>query len=135
MTKVSVKATEGNRPVVLVAIEPRFYAHAIGTVIGQSRPLLDVRIVEPEDLSAEVLRLRPRLVLCSRPDGRPDRDGATAWVEFYPYAEAPPRVKIRMDDRCSTLEDADLTDLLSIVDGRRFPSRSNGQCTCAPRSA
>ena len=117
---------EGDRPVILVAIQPRLYASAIGSVIRRLRPWLDLRVVEPDDLAAEVRRLGPRLVLCSQPRGCPGRDGDPAWVEFYPYAEAPPRVMIRADGHCSTLEDADLKDLLSIVDNRGIWSPAKG---------
>ena len=103
---------------VLVAIEPRLYASAIGAAIGQQRPRLDLRVVEPDDLVAAVPRLGPSLVLCSQPRGRTGRDGGPAWVEFYPYAEAPPRIRVRAGGRCSTLEDVDLEDLLRIVDSR-----------------
>lgn len=113
---VPVGGVQGDRPVVLVAIQPRLYAGAIGEVIGRMRPGLDLRVVEPDVLAAEVLRLGPRLVLCSQPRPRVTRAASPVWVEFYPYAEAP-KISIREDGRCSTLEDADLGDLLSIVDG------------------
>lgn len=108
--------SEGEVPVILVAVEPRVYAGAIGAAIGRLRPGLDLRVVEPDDLAAEVPRLRPALVLCSRTSGREGREGG-AWVEFYPYAETP-KVRIRAGGRCSTLGDVDLKDLLRIVDSR-----------------
>ncbi|QIN81970.1 hypothetical protein GBA63_04410 [Rubrobacter tropicus] len=128
MTGVS----EGDRPVVLVAVEPRLYASAIGTAIGRLRPRLDLRVVDPDDLAAEVRRLGPRLVLCSQPYRRSGRDGGPVWVEFYPYAEAP-KISIRADGHCSTLEDADLEDLLSIVDGLGVPCAKPGRDDRAAR--
>ena len=101
---------------VLVAVEPRAYAGAIGAAIGRLRPRLDVRVVEPAALVAEVSRLEPLVVLCSQP--RATAVGDPDWVEFYPYAAAP-KVRIRAGGRSSTLEDADLEDLLSIIDGAR----------------
>lgn len=121
--------SEGDRPVALVAVEPRAYASAIGEAIGRLRPGLDVRVVEPGDLAAEVLRLRPFLVFCSQARERSGRDGGPAWVEFYPYA-AVSKVRIHAEGRCSTREDVDLDDLLSIVDGEglRFPSDARDAC-------
>ena len=101
-------------PKVLVAIEPRAYRHSIGAIIGDLRPRLDVRVVEPDELVGEAERLGPHLVLCSQPEPR-KRDRFRSWVEFYPYADEP-KVRIRIDDRWSVLEDADLNDLLAIVD-------------------
>jgi hypothetical protein len=51
-----------------VAIEPRAYRDAIGRVVGDLRPSLDVRVVQPEELGGEVERLAPQLVLCSGPE-------------------------------------------------------------------
>jgi hypothetical protein len=59
---------------------------------------LDVRVVEPEELVGEAERLGPHLVLCS-----------------HPYADEP-KVRIRIEDRWSVLEDAGLDDLLAVVD-------------------
>ena len=55
-------------PVVLVALRPRSYSDTIGHVIGELRPNLAVRVVEPCDLAEQVLRFRPDLVLCSQPN-------------------------------------------------------------------
>ena len=102
------------RPKALVAIEPRAYRHAIGAVIGDLRPRVDVRVVDPEKLVREAERLNPHLVLCSQPEpGK--REHFRSWVEFHPYADEP-KVRIRIEDRWSVLEDAGLEDLLAIVD-------------------
>ena len=103
-----------DRPKVLVAIEPRAYRHTIGAIIGDLRPRLDVRVIEPETLVGEAERLGPQLVLCSQPEPR-KRERFRSWVEFHPYADEP-KVSIRIEDRWSVLEDADLDDLLAIVD-------------------
>ena len=42
------EASPNERPKVLVAIEPRAYRDAIGRVVGDLRPSLDVRVVQPE---------------------------------------------------------------------------------------
>ena len=98
----------------MVAIEPRVYRHAIAAVIGGLRPKLDVRVVEPEEIVEEAERLDPHLVLCSRPEPR-RRGRSRSWVEFHPYADEP-KVRIRIEDQWSVLGDADLDDLLAIVD-------------------
>lgn len=120
---------EGDRPVALVAVEPRAYASVIGAVVGRLRPGLDVRVVEPEDLPTEVLRLSPFLVLCSQARERAGRDGGPVWVEFYPYA-AVSKLRVHAGGRLSTREDVDLDGLLSIVDGEglRFPSGARDAC-------
>ncbi len=53
---------------VLVSLRPRSYSDTIGQVIGELRPELTVRVVEPVELAEEVLRLHPDLVLCSQPN-------------------------------------------------------------------
>jgi hypothetical protein len=98
----------------LVAIEPRAYRHAIAAVIGDLRPRLDVRVVEPEELVEEAESLDPHLVLCSQQEPS-KRERFRSWVEFHPYADEP-KVRIRIEDRWSVLEDAGLDDLLTIVD-------------------
>ena len=97
-----------------MAIEPRAYRYAIATVIGDLRPKVDVRVVDPEVLVGEAERLGPHLVLCSQPEPH-KRERFRSWVEFHPYADEP-KVRIRIEDRWSVLEDADLDDLLAIVD-------------------
>ncbi len=79
------------------------------------RTSVDVRVIEPERLlCAEVERLAPRLVMCSRTKP-PGLAQEVCWVEFRPYG-AEPKVRICMDDRYWVLQDADLEALLSLVD-------------------
>jgi hypothetical protein len=111
---VSSVPDNDDRPKVLVAIEPRAYRYAIATVIGDLRPRMDVRVIDPEVLVGEAERLGPHLVLCSQPEPH-KRERFRSWVEFHPYADEP-RVRIRIGDRWSVLEDAGLEDLLAIVD-------------------
>ena len=100
--------------IILVAIEPRAYAHTIGAVIGELRPHLDTRIIEPEDLDCRIQSLSPELVLCSRPQTCP-ATGGLRWVEYRPYAEAP-EAKVRIDETVMELKEVTLMDLLEIVD-------------------
>ena len=108
-------AGHAERPTVVVAIEPRAYRQVIGRGIGALRPSVEIRVVEPERLLwVEVERLAPRLVICSciKP---PRVAQKICWVEFRPYG-AEPKVRVCMGDRCWVLQDADLEDLLSLVD-------------------
>jgi hypothetical protein len=102
----------GGRPLVLLAIEPRSYAQAIGGVIAELRPELDVLVVDPEDLVSEMERRAPALVLCGeeRPDGCSE---AVRWAEFRPYEE--PEV-VRVDGRAERFPGLELEDLLGLVD-------------------
>jgi len=97
---------------VLFALEPRSYAQAIGKVIAELRPGLEVLVVEPGDLVAEMERLGPSLVFCGeeRPDGCEE---AVRWAEFRPYDEAE---VVRVDGREESFPDLGLEDLLGLVD-------------------
>jgi hypothetical protein len=99
-------------PLVLLAIEPRSYAEAIGGAIAELRPGIDVLVVDPEDLVSEMERRAPALVLCGedRPDGC---DEAVRWARFSPYEE--PEI-IRVDGRAERFPGLELEDLLGLVD-------------------
>lgn len=105
-------------PLMLVCLQPRSYSDTIGQVIGELRPDLVVRVVEPPELAERVLCLNPDLVLCSQPN-TVARDGGelsgTSWVEYYPYAE-PPEEEIRVDGSPSGQRSVGLEDLLALVD-------------------
>ncbi len=117
-------ATEGDgTPLVLVAIEPRSYAQAIGQTLAALRPSLGVRALEPEEVAAEAERLSPALVLCSAPCPDPRLPG-TRWVEFKPYDEPE---TLRVDGRDvpprSDGSGMDLEDVLWIVDWAVFAGK------------
>jgi hypothetical protein len=96
---------------VLVAIEPRSYRTSVGRALQTLRPLVAVRVVEPEELMAEITRFEPALVI----SGRPRPAGCRLdWMEFHPYDEAPATVCI--DGCCLRLHQPGLGDLLSMVD-------------------
>lgn len=100
------------KPLVLLALEPRSYAQAIGSTIAVLRPALDVRVVEPTDLVAEMESRAPSLVFCGeeKPDGC---DEAVRWAQFRPYEE--PEV-VRVDGREESFPGLDLGDLLDVID-------------------
>jgi hypothetical protein len=108
---------------VLVSIEPHAYKEAIGTVIRDLRPHLDVRITELEALEAEVARFDPEVVIGGLPESA--TAGATlAWAQFRPYDE--PAARIRVGARCWELRDVSLEDLLFVVDEAERISQTGG---------
>lgn len=99
-------------PLVLFAIEPRSYAEAIGLAVAEMRPDLEVLIVDPDDLPAEMELREPALVFCGeeRPDGCQQ---AVRWARFAPY-DAPE--VIRVDGISHRFPDLGLEDVLWLVD-------------------
>jgi hypothetical protein len=110
------------RPLVLIAVEPRSYAQAIGGAIAQMRPGVEVLALEPEDLAAELERRAPALVFCAeeRPNGC---DEAVRWARFSPYEE--PEI-VRIDGYAERFPGLGLGDLLGLVD-RLAVGASRGQ--------
>ncbi len=116
-------------PLVLFALRPRIYSEAIGRVVAALRPGLEVLVVEPEELPAEMGRKTPALVLCShpRPEGLDD-DAAVRWAEYRPYDD--PEV-VRVDGHDELLPGLRFEDLIGLVDrlaaglpsGRRLSAR------------
>jgi hypothetical protein len=106
-------SSHDDRTKILVAMEPRAYRTVIGRAIQILRPHLEVTIVEPDDLPAEVARLDPALVISGQPKPATS-DGGPAWVEFRPYDEA--SAKVCIGGRCARLYEPNLDDLLSVVD-------------------
>ena len=99
---------------LVVAMEPRSYREAIGTFFQDVREHLEVFIVDPSELEAEVLLSGVDLVFSSRPPNRSDWY-RPAWLEFHPatYGQT---VTFYLKGERSEIEDVDLGDLLSIVD-------------------
>jgi hypothetical protein len=101
------------RPRVLMANEPRAYREGIAAVIGQLRPEVEVKTVEPSALDASISRFSPDMVVCSKAtDALKGR--VRVWVELYPDNASWSVASIggkRME-----YEEIQLPDLLSIVD-------------------
>jgi hypothetical protein len=98
---------------ILVSIELRFYREVIGAAIQHLKPHLEMVVVEPEDLEAEVARLSPEVVIGDVPE--PATGGARlAWVEFRPYEQ--PAARIRLGAQRWELGEMSLEQLLSVVD-------------------
>ena len=98
---------------VLVASELQSYRQALAAAFRGLRPGVEVFEVEEEDLDREVERLGPDLVVCSRLTPRIE-DRAPSWVVLYPSHRAHSVVSV-LGER-STLEEIQLSDLLSIID-------------------
>ncbi|MDQ3855611.1 MAG: hypothetical protein M3281_04365, partial [Chloroflexota bacterium] len=66
-----------------MANEPRCYREVVAATLGALRPGAEVISVEPTDIDAELARLDPHLVVCSRlTEAVETRAGA--WVLLYP---------------------------------------------------
>lgn len=111
---------EGTR--VLLANEPRTYREVLFEALGWWRPGLEVEIAEPGTLDAEVDRLRPHLVVCSRDRGTARDDRCLTWVRLYPDGEN--LAEIFTAGGRATIVGFGFGDFLSVVDGTGFLRRS-----------
>ncbi len=103
---------------IVVANEPRSYREAMAVACQVLRPQVEVILAEPADLDAEVTRLDPQLVLCSRlTEGL--RCGARAWVVLYPEGEA--RAVINVAGHCVTTGDLGVAALAAVIDRATGP--------------
>ncbi len=103
--------TVGTR--VLVATEPRAYREVMAGALQELRPGAEILLVEPNNLSAALTRLRPHLVVSSRSvEALPDCP--LAWVLLYPAGAT--TALISVDGRRTTLGDLPFECLLSLVD-------------------
>jgi len=121
-------ARQGGPPLVLFALEPRAYSEAIGGAVAHLRPGLEVLVVDPDALPAEMGRRAPSMVFSSEP--KPDGpQGAARWVQFSPYDD--PDV-VRVDGRAESFPGLGFEELLGLVDrlsgqerGARVPRGSS----------
>ena len=105
--------------VVLLANEPRAYRESIAQVFAQLRPHLEVLTLEPGDLEESVLRYDPEVVVCSEATGVV-REHVPFWIELYPGYGS--RSVISSKGARSTIEEIQLSDLLSVVDSASSPT-------------
>jgi len=101
------------KALVLLANEPRAYRESIAHVFRQLRPNVEVMTAEPEELEDCVLRLAPEMVVFSEAAGLV-RERVPVWVELYP--EYGQRSVVGVGEERSTIEEIQLSDLLSVVD-------------------
>jgi hypothetical protein len=110
-----------DRTKILVALAPREYRTVIGRAIQALRQHLEVTVVEPDELQAEVARLEPALVISSQPKPATS-EGGPAWVDHRPYDE--PSASECIGGRCARLYEPGLDGLLSVVDEAERLSRT-----------
>jgi len=106
---------------VLAACAPRFYRETIGEAIRGLRPGVEVVIVDPDELEDGMRHLDPDLVISVRPASL-DPVGRSAWVQFVPYEK--PAATISIGGRRLELDEAELEDLLSVIDQAEELSRT-----------
>jgi hypothetical protein len=112
---LSARAVEDRtrRVLVLLTNEPRAYRESIAQVFRQLRPNVEVVTAEPDELEDRVLSLAPQMVIFSEATDLV-RERVPIWVELYPgYG---PRSVIGVGEERSTIEEIQLSDLLSALD-------------------
>jgi hypothetical protein len=97
---------------MVVANEPRSYREVLAAVLRDLRPAWDVRLVAPDRLDEEVVRLRPDLLVCSRLTAFAEAF-AVSWVLLYP-GDRPSEVCERGRRRAAA--DICFDDLLALLD-------------------
>ncbi len=110
------------RPRVLMANEPRAYREGIAAVIGQLRPGVEIRTVEPDAMDGSILRFSPDMVVCSKATDAL-RGRVRVWVELYPEHAAHSVASI--GGRLMEYAEIQLPDLLSIVDRAEELAQAN----------
>ena len=115
MATLSASAGElqPRKALILLANEPRAYRESIALVLGQLRPNVEVITAEPEELEERVLRLAPEMVVFSEAPGLV-RERVPVWVELYP--EYGRRSVVGVGEERSTIEEIQLSHLLSVID-------------------
>ena len=106
---------------VLIANEPRTYREALVAALRAFRPQVEVSTVEPHGLAAEIGRLRPHLVVCSRLSTVMPA-GPLSWVVLYPHEEN--RAEVFTAGEHATIAGIRFGDLLAIVDSTELLCRS-----------
>ena len=98
---------------VLMANELASYRQTIALVLRGLHP--DVEVIETDSgtLNQQVLRMSPDLVICSRVTSLV-KDRVPNWVELYP--ECRPLSTFCIGGESSSVDDVQLSDLLSLVD-------------------
>lgn len=98
---------------VVVANEPLSYREVISGALDGLRPEVEITTVASEEMDAAVLRLRPRVVICSRVSAVVE-EHVLVWAELYPDGSALSEVSF-LNER-SSVEDMQLEDLFDLLD-------------------
>ncbi len=98
---------------VLMANELASYRQTLAFVLSELRPDVEVIEADSASLNQQVLRMSPDLVICSRVTSLV-RERVPNWVELYPECHTVSTFCIGGER--STLDDVQLSDLLSLID-------------------
>ena len=98
---------------IVVANEPHSYRDALAVALRCLRAELEIITAEPADLSAEIARVQPRLVICSRLTSAVEQQ-VGAWI-VLPADRAAPAV-VCVGDQRRVLPEAHLQDLVAVAD-------------------
>jgi hypothetical protein len=112
-----IRAQEGGTGVrILVAFEKDYqvYQDVTVNIIRELRPHVEVSVAELDKLEAEVVRLEPDLVICSRPNNATSADGVLAWIKLPTGHNR--SAELCLDGEYSEVEDVGLNDVLRVLD-------------------
>ena len=102
---------------VLITVEPRMYREALALVVQQKRPEAEVMLVPESVLDGQMERFAPHVLVCNDGDGAVPEEMLKSVVcrvdVLYTDSMA---VRVSVGDRSFTIEDANLEDLLLLVD-------------------
>ena len=102
---------------LLVAFEDdyRSYRGAISSAIQTLRPLMEVETAGTDAMEAELARLDPQVVICSRSEAAANPNGGVAaWVQLPMEPDSVGLV--RVGDRHYDLKNPALEQLLEVID-------------------
>jgi hypothetical protein len=101
---------------ILVAFEEdhRVYQETTATIIRELRTHVEVSITELNELEAEVARLSPDLVICSRPKNATDAGRVLAWLKLPTGHDR--SAELYLDGEYSEVDNPGLEELLRVVD-------------------
>jgi hypothetical protein len=85
-----------------------------GEALANNRPTAEVLRFEPGELDGQLEGFDPQLVVCNEATER-IRALATSWVELS-YEARGITASVCLDGRRSTVEDAEVKDVLAIMD-------------------
>ncbi len=98
---------------VLLANEPRSYRETLAAAFRILKPDTEAFVIEPDELDAEVERLGPQLVICSRATPTV-KARSLAWVELYPEHGSVSVVSV--GGKRSAVAEIGLGDLLMVIE-------------------
>jgi hypothetical protein len=102
---------------VLVTVEPRMYREAIALAVHRNRPEVEVMLVPEEDLDVQVENFAPHVLVRNDSDGVAPEELLGSVVCFMEvlYTDGM-AARVSVGGSSSTIEDATMEDLLSLVD-------------------